>query len=79
VGRIENLEGKFCLELSGRTQKFIKHSALFGKVAQETYSEIDGQINKVLSDMETLSKHVLYVSNSCGTLHQKYTKICGLN
>jgi len=21
----------------------------------------------------------LYVSNSCGTLHQKYTKICGLN
>lgn len=29
--------------------------------------------------METLSKHVLYVSNSCATLHQKYTKICGLN
>jgi hypothetical protein len=29
--------------------------------------------------METLSKHVLYVSNSCGALHQKYTKICGLN
>jgi len=32
-----------------------------------------------MSDMETLSKHVLYVSNSCGVLHQKYTKICGLN
>ena len=37
------------------------------------------QINKVLSDMETLSKHVLYVANSCNTLHQKYTKTCGLN
>ncbi len=40
VGRIENLNGKFHLEISRRTQAFTRNSSLFGKVVHETYGEI---------------------------------------
>jgi hypothetical protein len=34
IGRVQTLEGKFELEISQRSQKFIKNCSGFGKVAQ---------------------------------------------
>ena len=75
------MEGKFSVEISNKSNNFIKEASQFGRVAEEIYGIMENNIRKVLGDLETLTKHTHYIANDYAKLHEKFARMgdrCGL-